>query len=331
MLLKTFSTNKQLNALLILFNLIGVQIAFSQERTVEAEIDTAYHFKFQPQKELHRKSILIDASHNTIYSKTSGKLTAREMLSIMEKDGYKINFTKSRLNYDFLKNSKSDLLILHGMPNDRIILNSGKKKEILYKSPLGDDEVIGIAKYVYDGGSLFLFLSHFPNGSGALPLLESFSVKFRDGSAFHHNDPGRNCGKCSHFVMTQKNRMINYSHPVFKTSLSKTLLPETVKFLCGAAIFRNPEDNILPFPNNTINFTPTTDGSLDIEERSDSYSGMIGFEFGAGRVIICTDQGIFRSLDIFIDGDKIPVTIHDPESENAKLLLNSIRWLTKAQ
>ena len=32
---------------------------------------------------------------------------------------------------------------------------------------------------------------------------------------------------------------------------------------------------------------------------------MIGFNFGAGRVIVCTDQGIFRSLDLIIDGEKI--------------------------
>jgi len=58
---------------------------------------------------------------------------------------------------------------------------------------------------------------------------------------------------------------------------------------------------------------------------------MLGFEFGKGRIIICTDQGIFRSLDLIIEGEKNPVTIHDPNSENAGLLLNTLRWLTKNQ
>jgi hypothetical protein len=125
--------------------------------------------------------------------------------------------------------------------------------------------------------------------------------------------------------------MINVDHPVLATRRSANIMPDTIKFLCGAAIFRNPEDNILSFPRNTINFTPTHDGSNDIEEMSDSYARMIGFNYGQGRVIVCTDQDIFRSLDLCIDGEKIPVTIHDAHCDNADLFLNSIRWLVKLQ
>lgn len=57
----------------------------------------------------------------------------------------------------------------------------------------------------------------------------------------------------------------------------------------------------------------------------------IDLEFGSGRVIVCTDQGMFRSLDLLIDDEKIPVTIHDPDCDNAYLFLNSLRWLAKLQ
>lgn len=299
--------------------------------TVEAEFDTIFHYQFESLKNTHHKSILIDQSHNTIYSLPYGKETAREMLRIMEEDGFNIQFTNQILDSTNLYTTKPNILILHGMPNDKIELSSGDKKDVIYKSPLSDKEVLGITKYVYNGGSLFLFLSHFPGGSGALPLLEAFSIKFRDGYSYHPNFPGHNGGLCSHFLMTPKNGMVNINHPVLASSLSNNLLPDTIKFLCGAAVFRNPEDNILSFPKNTLNFTPTHDGSTDIEESSDSYAGMIGFNFGAGRVIVCTDQGIFRSLDLLIDGEKIPVTIHDPDCDNADLFLNSIRWLANLQ
>ena len=319
---------KQILPLLLL--IFTYNLSFGQG-TVEAEFDTIFHYQFESLKNTHHKKILIDQSHNTIYSLSYGKETAREMLRIMEEDGFNVQFTNQALDSVNLNVTKPDMLILHGMPNDKIVLSSGEKKEIMYKSPLKDEEVTAITKYVYNGGSLFLFLSHFPGGSGALPLLEAFSIKFRDGYAYHPNFPGHNCGLCSHFLMTPKNGMVNMNHPVLATSLSDDLMPETIKFLCGAAIFRNPEDNILPFPKNTINFTPTHDGSMDIEETSDSYAGMIGFNFGKGRVIVCTDQGIFRSLDLLIDGEKIPVTIHDPDCDNADLFLNSIRWLAKLQ
>lgn len=305
-------------------------ISFSQG-TVEAELDTAFHYQFESLKGKHQRKILIDEAHNTIYSEPVGRETAREMLRIMKEDGFSVEFTKHALDSTYLKTSKPDMLVLHGMPNNAIKLGKGEEKAVMYKSPLSDNEVIAITKYVYNGGSLFLFLSHFPGGSGALPLLEAFSVKFRDGYAYHPNSPGHNCGLCSHFIMTSKNGMLNTKHPVFSTRKSDRLMSDTVKFLCGAAIFRNPEDAILSFSNNTVNFTPTYDGSSDMEETSDSYAGMIGFNFGKGRVIICTDQGIFRSLDLILDGERIPVTIHDPHCDNAGLFLNSIRWLAKLQ
>ncbi|NJO88129.1 MAG: hypothetical protein HC831_03550 [Chloroflexia bacterium] len=313
--------------ILSIITIFSICWAIYAQGTVEAEFDTLYYFQFETLFGTHAKRVLIDEAHNTIYSVPYGRETVREMLRIMQEDGFNIQFTKQVLDSANLKTSKADILIIHGMPNDKIKLNSGNKNEIIYKSPLKDKEVIDILTYVYKGGGL---LSHFPGGSGALPLLEAFNIKFRDGYAYHPNSPGYKGGLCSHFIMTKDNGLLNTQHPVLATRCSDVLLPDTVKFLCGAAVFRNPEDNLLLFPNNTVNFTPAN-GVQDIEESSDSYAGMIGFEFGAGRVIVCTDQGIFRSLDLLIDGEKIPVTIHDPECDNAELFLNSIRWLGKLQ
>jgi len=310
--------------------LINSSIAQESEPSVEAEFDTIFKFQFEPIKVNHQKRILIDEGHNTIYSLSYGKDSAREMLRIMDVDGFEVAFTKNALDSTNLSKSKPDILIIHGIPNDKIVLDSENKREILYKSPISNKEVVDIVKYVYKGGSLLVFLSHHPGGSGALPILEAFNIKFRDGYANHPKSPGYNCGICSQFIMTSKNGMINVDHPIFTTSVSEDLIPNTVKFLCGAAVFRNPEDTILPFPNNTTNYSRSSEG-LNIEESSDYYSGMIGFNFGTGRVIVATDQGMFRSLDLLLDGEKIPVTIHDPECDNAELFLNSIRWLSKMQ
>ncbi|RKE94811.1 hypothetical protein [Ichthyenterobacterium magnum] len=319
---------KKTSYLLVL--LFAYVLSYGQD-TIDAEIDTLFNYQFKSLKGTHYKKILFDEAHNTIYSKPSGKITAREMFRIIDADGFNIEFTKNKLDATYLDLVKPDLLILHGMPNDKIILKNGEFEEVLYKSPLKNEEVEAIGKYVFNGGSLFLFLSHFPNGSGALPLLEAFSVKFRDGYAYQNQYHTSESGKCGHFLMNDKNNMLNSSHDMFKASLDKTITPKNIRFYCGAAVFRNPEDNILSFPKNTINYTPTTNSSIDIEEQSNSYAGMLGFIYGAGRVIVCTDQGLFRSLNLIIKGKKVPVTIHDPKADNASLLLNSIRWLSKLQ
>ena len=317
---------KQLSSILML---LFSTLSFGQG-TVEAEIDTTFNYQFESLKNKHHKKILIDEAHNTIYSQPSGKITAREMFRIIESDGFDVQFTKMTLDSTHLASTNPDLLIIHGMPNDKIKLQNKEGKEYLYTSPLKNKEVEAIGKYVFNGGSLMLFLSHFPGGSGALPLLEAFSVKFRDGYAYQNQFHTSEGGNCGHFLMNQDNKMLNRSHPIFTSSIDERTLPENVRFYCGAAIFRNPTDNILRFPDNTTNFTPTNT-NVDIEENSNSYAGMIGFKYGSGRVIISTDQGIFRSLDLFIKGKKVAVTIHDPASDNAGLLLNSLRWLTKLQ
>ena len=47
------------------------------------------------------------------------------MLRIMQADGFEIEFTSKMLDSINLVTKNPDLLILHGMPNDRIELNSG--------------------------------------------------------------------------------------------------------------------------------------------------------------------------------------------------------------
>ncbi|MGB5318589.1 hypothetical protein, partial [Eudoraea sp.] len=90
--------------------------------TVEAEIDTSYFYQFKSLKEKNNKKILIDKEHNTIYSNESGVITAREMFRIIEEDGYELNFTDKKLTAEVLNPEKTDLLILHGMPNNGIKL-----------------------------------------------------------------------------------------------------------------------------------------------------------------------------------------------------------------
>ena len=84
-----------------------------------------------------------------------------------------------------------------------------------------------------------MFLSHHPGGSGALPFLEAFNVKFRDGYANNPKSLGYNCGPCSQFIMTPKNGKINQEHAIFKNSPPESIR-DTVKYLGGVAVFRKP-------------------------------------------------------------------------------------------
>lgn len=303
----------------LMFNAIHAQ----DEPTVEAEIDSTFFYVFDSLRDVNSNKVIVDRYHNTIYKPDYKELTAWEMFRIMREDGFDVEFTEKALDSTNRELKDSNILIIHGLPNHRIKV---AEDEILYQSPLSDEEVLNIGKYVANGGSLLLFVSHFPGGSGALPLLEAFGVKFRDGYAYHPRYPNESdcTDYCSHLDMNTGNGLLKKGHPIFSR---KEIKPKNIKFFCGAAVFRNPEDVILAYPNNTTNYTPTNIKDYQIEEFSDEYAGMIGFSFGKGKVIVCTDQGIFRSLDLLIDGKVYPVTIHHPDGDNAALFLNSIRWL----
>ena len=59
--------------LFTLFVVLFTQSTSFGQATVEAEFDTTFHYQFKPLEDTHHKKILIDQSHNTIYSLSYGK------------------------------------------------------------------------------------------------------------------------------------------------------------------------------------------------------------------------------------------------------------------
>jgi len=289
----------------------------------DAVVDSDYIHDFEPLDTDHNTHVVIDRGHNTIYAQgeSSG---AGTMLDIMERDGFAISYAEGPLDQSL---DSADVLIIHGLPNDEIELPSG---ESLWRSPLSPEEVEAVVRWVDDGGSLFLTLSHFPNGSGARPLLDAMAVQFIDGYIWHEDTPSfddpKN-GRCSHFFgMSPEQGMVNSEHPLFANGLPIN----RVDYLCGAAVWRTPEDAILPFPPGTqshLNGRIRSDEPSFIKT-SDQYAGMIGFQFGGGRVVISADQGMFRDfIFTFNETERVHVTITSPDNDNADLFINLMRWL----
>jgi putative intracellular protease/amidase len=292
---------------------------------VDAEVDLEYHHNFMPLDEAHDSRVLIDRFHKTIYTTDEGETGAEIMLDIMNRDGFAVTYADSALDAPSLE--KADVLIIHGLPNNEVALENGG---VFWQSPLSNDEIDAIVRWVDAGGGLYLSLSHFPNGSGALPLLEAFAVKFRDGYLYSKEYPSftdAKNGRCSHyFGMSRNDGTLNGQHPIVKYGLPV----ETVDYLCGAAIFRAQEDAVLPFPKGSENHL---DGRFDpdtsVFETSDAYAGMIGFDFGKGKVVVAADQGMFRDFVFtFNNGERVYVTITSPDNDNANLFVNMMRWLS---
>lgn len=286
--------------------------AFTLSAQMTQTVDSNYVLKFEGRKGMLHNKIIVDKFHKTIFTRPDPEHACQVMFQLAKKDGFQIKYTENELTKQTL--NSSDILIIAGLPNDKIILNKEDGKEtIFWKSPLSDKEVESITRWIANGGRIFLFLSHYPNGSGGKPLLEALGVRFRDGGVSHPDYPGLNGDPCAWFTMNSKNKLINYKHPVLATKQEKALDVDTVRFLCATAIFRNPEDVILAFPKGSTHFTPGENDEDLAKETSDNYAGLLGFSYGKGKVIVSSDLGVFRNNVIQNNGKTYYNTITDPE------------------
>ena len=291
-----------------------------KKQFVDAEADIEYKHSFKPLEHQHETRVLIDRFHQTIYKNEGYATGAQIMLEIMDRDGFSVDYAEAPLNNGAL--NEAEILIIHGLPNDEVALTNGAT---FWKSPLSDEEIDAIVRFVDAGGGLYLSLSHFPGGSGAAPLLEAFAVKFRDGHLYSKEYPSFTDpvdGRCSHyFGMSESDNTLNTKHPLIRNGLPV----RKVDYLCGAAIFREPADVVLQFPPSSQNYNKDD----TISESSDFYAGMIGFEYGKGKVVVAADQGMFRNFIFTFDSEeKVYVTITSPENDNANLFINMMRWLS---
>lgn len=287
---------------------------------VEATVDVDFQLEFPVLENAHETSVLIDRYHDTIYRIEGLASGTSTMLEILAADGFQTAYLDQAISAERL--AGSDVLFIHGLPNDEIQLPNGST---FWRSPLADEEVDSVVRWVDGGGGLFLSLSHFPNGSGALPLLEAFSVRFRDGYIYSETYPSFTDpvnGYCSHyFGLSSQDNTLNPDHPLLQHGLPVS----RVDLHCGAGVFREAEDVVIGFPAGSVNY----DATGLISETSDFYAGMIAFNYGAGRVVIATDQGLFRDFIFeFNTGDRVFVTITGPDNDNANLFVNTVRWLS---
>lgn len=311
-------SNKYFLTIVTVTTIIISTFSFAAKKKVtDAIVDLEFVADFTPLNNKHATHVMIDRQHKTIYKTDTDDHGAHAMLNIMKRDGYSLSYINKELNKS---NITGDILIIHGLPNDKIMLDSGA---IYWKSPLTEKELDTIVNWVSNGGGLFLTLSHHPGGSGARPLLEAFDVKFRDGYLFSKEFPSfvSPDGHCSHFFgMSANNGILNTRHPIF--SMGESI--NKVDFHCGAAVFKEISDAVLSFPKGSKNYSAND----IINETSDYYAGMIGFTYGKGKVVVATDQGLFRNfIFTFDEKEKVYVTISSPNNDNAKLFVNLMRWL----
>lgn len=280
----------------------------------ETMVDHKFSFNFSPFPRPHDTRVLIDSYHPTIFQNKSIDRIDTGIIDILQQDGFNVDYLQQPLT-DVTLTEQINVLIMIGMKSRRT-------------GAISDEEILKLKRWLIEGGSLLLVVGHYPNGEGAVDLMKALGVEYFNGYANYSGLPGeKQDALCSHFTLSRENHLLS-RHPVLDTDSPVTLPVKQVKYLCGGAVFRKQEDVILALPKGTnIYYRNAVTRRLELKDTGGSYAGMIGFQYGKGRVVIAADQGIFRNLIKTFDGKLVYVTINDPETDNAALYVNIMRWL----
>lgn len=303
--------------MLLLIAMISLQVIWINHGwAVKSYVDHDYEYQFEKNTVVRKRnpSVLIDAFHNTIYQGDDHANHDLAIKQIMQEDGMDVGFLYERINNKLL--NEIDALLIFG-------LRSNPSKGLLLLS-----EVDTLINWVKQGGSLLLVVGHYPNGDGAIGLFDRLGVEYKHGYANFPGLPGEKKNDlCSHFSLSKNNGLIK-PHSIVKTS-PKNLSVDTVHYLCGGALVRKPEDVVLALPAQTrIYYRDNSSRNLQEGERGNDYAAMLGFNYGAGKVVISSDLGLFRHRVKYFKNKKTPVTMNNPDNQNAALFVNVIRWLT---
>jgi hypothetical protein len=186
----------------------------------------------------------------------------------------------------------------------------------------GEEEIDAIARWVHDGGSLFLIADHMPFPGAIDSLARRFSIRFSDGFGFYEGKPGRGLM----FMRAHDNLR---SHWITDTPVDGARIDSVVTFTGSAFQIQRAHDPLLVFGGGMISLEPQVAWEFDEKTprvRIEGWRQGAAMEYGKGRIVVFGEAAMFTAQK----SDKgIPIGFSAPEgARGAPLLVNIIRWLS---
>ena len=183
------------------------------------------------------------------------------------------------------------------------------------------EEVDAIARWVHEGGSLFLIADHMPFPGAIDSLAIRFSVRFSDGFAFYGGKPGRG------LMFTRSNDNLR-EHWITDTPFDGARIDSVVTFTGSAFQVQRAHSPLLVFGAGMVSLEPKVAWQFDEKTsrvRIEGWRQGAALEYGKGRVVVFGEAAMFSAQT---SEQGLPMGMNAPEGEHgAPLLVNIIRWL----
>lgn len=266
-----------------------------------------------PEYELKKGSLIyIDEGHNNYYRKEA---EFKPFADILEKDGYNV------LKYPWrilpIKLAPAKILVIANAINV-VNLNNW---QLPTPSAFSKKEIDDLAKWINEGGSLFLIADHMPMAGAATELASKFGFGFSNGFVFHTTTKG------TAYFNKKDGSLIENS--ITKGRNATENISQIVSFTGQG--FKIPEDAtpFLVFDENYENFLPEKAWEFNKKTPKENAKGLIQGAYkkmGKGRIVVFGEAAMFTAQ--LVGKEKQPTGMNSAFApENYKLLLNIIHWL----
>lgn len=310
MLRLTLSSSKtfKITPYLILFSLLPFH-AFSQQ-----VVDYLYYQKIEKPEYENKKGpiVYIDQGHNNFHTRD---VQFKPFTEVLLADGY--NVLKFPWRIIPLKLSAAKILVIANAVSIENVTNW----ELPTPSAFAKREIDDLAKWVFEGGSLFLIADHMPMAGAATELAAKFGFEFSNGFVFHNtNKETANFSKSNGSLV--ENSITNGRNKSENVSKIVTYIGQGFKIPADAT-------PILVFDENYENLIPEKAWEFSKKTTKSNAKGLIQGaykKYGKGRIVVFGEAAMFTAQ--LAGPDKLPAGMNHPSaSENYKLLLNIIHWL----
>ena len=257
--------------------------------------------------------IYIDEAHNNFHTMDGRYKPFAELLS---KDGYVVKPLKDTIQQNTLEDV--DILVI----SNALSIRNIQDWTLPTPSAFTGDEIINIANWVKDGGSLFLIADHMPFPGAAGDLAAAFGFELNNGFAYDTVTSG------GPDLFTVKDGTLKDNF--ITNGRNEQEKVDSIYSFTGEA-FQIPEDAepVLILNNNFISIMPDTAWNFKDDTPQVSVAGWSQGavkKFGKGKIAIWGEAAMFSAQ---IAGEqKVKVGMNAPKAKyNYQLLLNIIHWL----
>ncbi len=256
--------------------------------------------------------VVFDEAHNNFHT-TTGRY--KPFVELISSDGY--NVVPGRKL--FAKPSLSTFKIL-------VIANAlgaeDMDEEGADRSAFTEEECDAVRDWVKGGGSLLLIADHAPFGGASETLGKRFGVDMSKVYTFYTEDYFKESGSRSTLLFSRDNKRL-LDHPITHGRNAGERINQVITFT-GQSL-KGPEgSSVLLLLSQTARDKPDRESQTSVSAAGRAQG--IAFKFGKGRVVVLGEAAMLSAQ--LAGPEKRPMGMNVPGSDNRKLALNIMHWLS---